>query len=135
MKLCYIKENMKYSREHNLEVTPKQAKMIIKKLHRHFKTPITKVECSRYQNGMAHIWNNFVYKISLPKNEMPMLLVLHEYAHALATHKYSKNVNHTKKFYHELKRVVHYSQKKNHWNINTPHISTQCVEELINART
>jgi predicted SprT family Zn-dependent metalloprotease len=105
---------------HKIQITQTDAEKLLKKLTRHFKTHMPRLEFNTRHPGRGiarHLKVNPGYTYSITLNKNPYLnVVTHEFSHLLANKKYNKNCKHTKKFMKTLKQVNNYVLKKNYFN-------------------
>jgi len=115
--LYYHIERLTFSEIYEEKVNLDKAKMIIKKLIKHFK--LRNVDEIETYSGKGAICRYFkcqipYCKIIIPKKEMSIGLICHELAHAWELLKYRK-AGHNKKHTKFMKRITNYCKKKNYW--------------------
>ena len=99
-----------HNEAHNKKLTEQEARMVFKKLCRHFKLKWVKLYFNgRRQGGITNSsgWIEVCYNPSFG-------LICHEIAHIIDRKKRGRS-KHDKKFKRVITRVVNYCKKKNYW--------------------
>lgn len=107
----YEKERQQYPEAFTHKVSDEGAKIIVKKLKRHFK--IIRLYGLRFygNSGSGSAYPNGYIRLS---HNPSVGMICHEVAHLFNKRKYG-NWNHNKKLMRTIKRMVNYCKRKNYW--------------------
>jgi len=102
----------KWKEQSDIEVSNEVAKLMVKKLAKHFKLPIRYVYFRQCVTSTAYRWGG---QIKLWHNP-DVRIICHEVCHFLCWKKFDKKVQHgSKKWYSQMKILINYVKKKNYW--------------------
>lgn len=116
----YYDEHRDFADEYALELDKHRARLILKKLERHFKVRVWL--CWGTGHSAHYYWNG---AIRLPIKGASLGLLCHEIAHSIHHQKYHKR-GHTKQLRRILTRVVKYCRKKDYW-LNSQPANQSCL--------
>ena len=127
---AYAKENELFKKQ-EVKLTREHSERIIKKLSRHFKLGIKKVDFRNYRcrGGTAKKFYDSITLIYEPS----CLLVAHEVNHFLIWKKYpNRKVNHGSKVWiRNLARIVRYCEKNNWWKDEFENLEKKKLETIV----
>jgi len=103
----YQREREVYPEYYNTNYpTPKEVRKIVRKLCRHFKIQLWKVDFNTNGRGSAYPGNY----ISLPRKDIKLGLICHEIGHLVAWKKTGQS-NHNKKTWNKMRQVYRYAKR------------------------
>ncbi len=115
LKLHTVEECSQFKNERKIELTNEQAKMMVKKLARHFKLSIKYVYFRQCRTSTAYHWGREIKFWHNPD----VRIVCHEVNHFLCWKVYGtengKARHGSKKWYRQLNKIINYAKKKNYW--------------------
>lgn len=129
--MAYAEERATYPQFREMKCSEKECEKYLRKLQRHFKVPPIKVVFTSRSWGWAYpnIMTTIHWKpeyitlpkktlrtwsggrIELPKGGTSLGMVVHEFAHILATFRYKRHCNHDRRFKRQLKRSYTWAKR------------------------
>lgn len=108
----YEKENSRWIEEGETKVSNEIARLMVRKLAKHFKLPIHHIYFRRGVTSTAYKWGREIKFWNNPS----IKTICHEVCHFYCWKKFDKKVQHgSKKWLSQMKIIINYVKRKNYW--------------------